>query len=99
MSKTSESETNVAKITEYCEAHEIALQTAVGYDDCIVGVTCPSGFGEGDSEPRVVYNRRKIIDKLMSEDGMDEEEAEEFFSFNIIGSYVGKQTPVYIDLL
>ena len=33
---------------------------------------------------------------LMERDGMDEEEAFEFFQFNIEQAYVGQTTPVYI---
>ena len=60
-----------------------------GYDDAIIGV-------ELDYEPRVVYDQNKIIDILMA-DGMTDEEAQEFFDFNIAGSYVGKQTPIYVQ--
>jgi len=62
---------------------------ADGYDDAIIGV-------ELDYEPRVVYDQNKIIDILMA-DGMTDEEAQEFFDFNIAGSYVGKQTPIYVQ--
>ena len=62
---------------------------ADGYDDAIIGV-------ELDYEPRVVYDQNKIIDTLMA-DGMTDEEAQVFFDFNIAGSYVGKQTPIYVQ--
>ena len=62
---------------------------ADGYDDAIIGV-------ELDYEPRVVYDQNKIIDILMA-DGMTDEEAQVFFDFNIAGSYVGKQTPIYVQ--
>ena len=62
---------------------------ADGYDDAIIGV-------ELDYEPRVVYDQNKIIDILMA-DGMTDEEAQEFFDFNIAGSYVGKQKPIYVQ--
>jgi hypothetical protein len=41
-----------------------------------------------------VYDRGKIIDML--EKDMSREEAEEYFSFNIVGAYVGPLTPVYL---
>ena len=63
---------------------------ADGYDDEIIGV-------ELDYEPRVVYDQNKIIDILMAEHKMTDEEAQEFFDFNITGSYVGKQTPIYVQ--
>jgi hypothetical protein len=63
---------------------------ADGYDDAIIGV-------ELNYEPRVVYDQNKIIDILMAEHKMTDEEAQEFFDFNIAGSYVGKQTPIYVQ--
>jgi hypothetical protein len=60
-------------------------------DAAIVGLV--SAFGK---EPVVCYDREKVIEILM-EDGMDEEEAEEFFSFNIEGAYVGEATPMFIS--
>tara|TARA_R110001599_G_scaffold65898_1_gene186150 strand:+ start:817 stop:1077 length:261 start_codon:yes stop_codon:yes gene_type:complete len=74
------------------ELVDLSGQTALfadGYDDAIIGV-------ELDYEPRVVYDQNKIIDILMA-DGMTDEEAQEFFDFNIAGSYVGKQTPIYVQ--
>jgi hypothetical protein len=32
----------------------------------------------------------------MSRDGMDREEAMDFFSFNVSGAYVGKGTPIFM---
>ena len=63
---------------------------ADGYDDAIIGV-------ELDYEPRVVYDQNKIIDILMAEHKITDEEAQEFFDFNIAGSYVGMQTPIYVQ--
>ena len=60
-----------------------------GYDDCVVGVV--EQFGR---PPIVCYDRELIIRKLM-EDGMTQEEAEEFFEFNQIGAWVGERTPCF----
>lgn len=75
------------------ELVDLSGQTALfadGYDDAIIGV-------ELDDEPRVVYDQNKIIDILMAEHKMTDEEAQEFFDFNIAGSYVGQQTPIYVQ--
>jgi len=61
------------------------------YDHAIMGI-CYSFGGEA----KTAYDLDKIIKVLMEEDGMTNEEAEEFFDFNILGSYVGETTPVYI---
>jgi hypothetical protein len=67
--------------------------SADGYDDCIIGMC--HVFGR---PPLIAYDRGKIIKKLMS-DGMTVEEAEEYFEYNIAGSWVGENTPVYITVL
>jgi hypothetical protein len=64
-----------------------------GYDDCVVGVV--EQFGR---PPIVCYDRELVIRKLM-EDGMTQEEAEEFFEFNQIGAWVGDRTPCFMTSL
>ena len=49
----------------------------------------------GGKAPVTCYDRDMVIDILMK-DGMDRDEAEEFFSFNIEGAYMGEGTPVYL---
>lgn len=71
------------------EAKDADLILAEGYDVAYVGVV------EVDGTLRALYDRALIIDLLMDRDGMDEEEAEEFFEFNVAGSYVGPAGPVY----
>ena len=44
----------------------------------------------------LVYSVDKIIEILIDRDGMTEEEAIEFFEFNIEGAYMGRMTPVYV---
>ena len=63
------------------------LLFADGYDDCIIGLTFR------DETPVVLYSADRIIYKLTGE--MTEEEAMEFFDFNIAGAYVGKRTPLF----
>lgn len=44
----------------------------------------------------VVYSERKIIDLLKGQ-GMDEDEAWEFYDFNILGAWVGDNTPLFLS--
>ena len=60
---------------------------ADGFDEAIVGVNALT--------LQIIYNIDKIIDILISE-GMTEEEAIEYFEFNVLGAYVGEQTPIFI---
>jgi hypothetical protein len=67
------------------------LLFADGLDDAIIGV------GERCSKQNVVvYSYQKVIDILMTRDGMTHEDAIEFFDFNIGGAWVGERTPVWM---
>ena len=69
------------------------LLLATGYDDCLLGIA------ERCGQPNVAaYDAQKIARSLMRQ-GMSEEEAWEFFYFNISGGYVGELTPVFIHKL
>ena len=59
------------------------------YDDCILGL------GRKFNEHFVVYDYKKVINKLIAE-GMTEEEAVEFHEFNQVGAYVGEGTPAFL---
>ena len=43
-----------------------------------------------------VYDYDTCIDVLIDRDTMSVEEAHEFMSYNVIGAYVGEQTPLFI---
>lgn len=65
------------------------LYTLVGFDDCIVGIA--QKVGRSDS---VAYSRTKIIEKLCKY--MEYDEAVEHFDYNILGSFIGNEMPVFI---
>ena len=73
--------------------HEIYDDLIVmdGYDDCILGVV--RGIGVEDA---VCYSYNKVIARLISGDGMEEEDAVEHFYYNMMGAYVGENTPVFL---
>jgi len=60
---------------------------ADGFDEAIIGVDYNQG--------KYVYAIELMLEKLM-EDGMEMEEAIEYFDFNIGCAYVGEMTPIYI---
>ena len=62
---------------------------ADGLDEVIIGTS---------TKDLAVYDVYKIIAILVARDGMTEEEALEFFEFNIDGSYMGEQTPIFVFL-
>jgi hypothetical protein len=61
------------------------------FDAAILGVAERIGMS-----PIVAYDTAKIIDILCERDGMEDDEAADFFEFNIAGAYVGDRTPIFI---
>ena len=73
---------------------------ADGIDDAVIGTTMLWGK-EGRVHGRalievLVYSAEACINILIERDGMDYEEAVEFFEFNVTGAYMGKQTPIFV---
>jgi hypothetical protein len=58
-----------------------------GYNDAIVGIT---------DEGCLVYSKEKMTELCMLQ-GMEEEEALEWLSYNTFSAYVGDTTPIYIN--
>ena len=68
------------------------MLTMDGYEDCIAGIV--ERFGQ---ESIVCYDKEKVLKKLQ-DDGMEEDEAIEFFYFNQLGAWMGEGTPCFISL-
>ena len=66
---------------------------ADGFDDAIVGTAERFGMHRV-----VLYDTTKCIDILMKRDKMTEEEAIEFFYYNVIGSWMGEYTPCFSEI-
>lgn len=60
---------------------------ADGFDEAAFGVA----YG---SPMRLIYSVSKCLEILVR-GGMDEEEASEYFDFNVAGAYMGEQTPIW----
>ena len=80
---------NRKKIFDFLDQFGLDALVADGFDEAIVGVVVE------DDYPKVVYDSYKCIDILV-EGGMKEDEAAEYFDYNVVGSYVGEQTPIFI---
>jgi|TARA_R110002110_G_scaffold48679_1_gene144963 hypothetical protein len=74
----------IDRIMEWFPEEEIVL--ADGFDKAIIGVS--------NNDMRVIYSKSLCIDILMSQ-GMDEDEALEYFEYNVSGAYVGEKTPIW----
>lgn len=64
---------------------------ADGFDDAPVGV------GQQFNNVIAVYDYERCIEILVDDNhDMSDEEAREYFEYNVIGAYVGERTPVFI---
>jgi hypothetical protein len=63
-----------------------------GYDDCVIGIV--ERFGNPNF---LVYDKKKIISRLIK-DGMTEEEAIEYYEFNMLGAWVGEATVGFVTV-
>ena len=63
---------------------------ADGFDEAIIGI------GSRCGQPDIIaYDVNKCI-KILMDQGMTDEEAMEFFEFNVVGSWVGEETPIFV---
>lgn len=83
------------KVTLRNEVHEFLseLDESVvlmdGFDDAIIG------FAERINTPLLaIYDWDKMVDILMTRDGMEYEEAVEYIAYNCMGAWVGDGTPM-----
>jgi hypothetical protein len=65
---------------------------ADGFEDALIGFVWPKNTGKKTA----VYDWGECIE-VLKKDGMTEEDAIEFFEYNVSGAYVGEQTPYYVN--
>ena len=63
-----------------------------GYDDCIIGVGTRCGMTDV-----FIYDKHKMITKLVRKDDMTYDEALEFIDSNMAGAFIGEDTPILVD--
>ena len=66
---------------------DVTFLKADGFDKAILGVD--------DVSMKLIYSTSKCIEILMEQ--MTEEEAIEYFEFNVSGAYVGEKTPIWCN--
>lgn len=64
---------------------EEELLIADGFDEAVIGID--------ENSLRIIYSIKKCI-QILTRD-MSEEDALEYFSFNVSGVYVGEKTPIW----
>lgn len=78
------------QVLELTGGDEVFFLEGPEFDRAIVGVV--ERFG---GVVAVCYDFGKVL-KVLRKQGMDPDEAQEWFDFNVIGSYLGDATPVYL---
>lgn len=74
-------------IEAYGEYADEGILFADGLDDAIIGI-CTLSL-------RVVYSKTAVIEVLMED--MSADEAIEYAEYNTFNTYVGEQTPIWVD--
>ena len=77
-------------IEEISEMNPEAMMSD-GFDEAILGMCVQFG-----AEPLVAYDYEKCVDILIKRDNLNRTEAIDFIQFNVLGAYVGLNTPVFI---
>lgn len=87
----SEAFKNDAKLKDFLMEMTDEVFIADGLSDAFVGLAQTGREGKTVA----VYDSVKII-KILMESGMNQDEAVEYYEYNIIGAYVGEATPIYL---
>jgi len=77
------------QVSEYLSEWNPEALLADGMEDALVGTATRPG-----SETVALYDRAKCVALLVAQ-GMTDDEAEEFFEYNVAGAWVGPGTPVF----
>ena len=64
---------------------------ADGFDRAFIGV------GRIFNGPAIAVYDSAMCITMLRESGMTQEEAEDYFGYNVIGSYVGEKTPMFVE--
>ena len=75
-------------IEDYAKQSGENLILIDGHDDAIIGIC------QKFNSVSVLYDKDKIIKKLAKH--MDYYDALEYFDFNIVGAYLGDETPTFL---
>ena len=80
-----------SEIDDILESRGESVLLADGFDDAFIGVS------QRINEPLLaVYSYDKMVEVLVVRDGMTEDEACEYIDFNVVGAWVGEQTPIIV---
>jgi hypothetical protein len=94
LSKENKMTTTREELTEHFKEIDEDTLLMDGFDDACIG------YSQRINEPVLaVYSYEKMVEVLMTRDGMDDEEAMEFIEFNCVGAWIGERTPIIVRSL
>ena len=80
------------QLSDYLEDMDESTLLMDGFEDAFLG------FSRRINEPVLaVYSYDKMVEVLMTRDGMDYDEATEYIDYNCVGAWVGEQTPIIVQ--
>jgi hypothetical protein len=88
--EASMSQPELHDLSDWLAEYDEDLLLADGLDAAVIGIVERCG-----QEPFAVYDAERCIE-LLVEQGMDEDEAAEFFSCNVAGAWMGPHTPGFL---
>jgi|TARA_B110000503_G_C6857753_1_gene293536 hypothetical protein len=65
---------------------------AEGYENAFIGITIP----QSSRDELAVYDFAICIDIIMKRENIKEEDAVDYFYFNVVNSFAGNYTPLFI---
>jgi hypothetical protein len=91
---TAQPSVDIERLEQILEGTEaLFLEPRSTFDRAIIGLA------ERINMMVVAYDRQLTIQAMVDVDGMDLDEATEFFEFNTAGAWVGEGTPIFISRL
>jgi len=79
------------QINEYLESIGESTLLADGFDAALIG------FSQRMNEPMLaVYSYEKMVQVLIDNDDLSYDDAVEYIDFNVVGAWVGEQTPIIV---
>lgn len=81
----------VDRLTGLIETEETIVVLPEEFDSAILGIA-----RQFTNPPIVVYDKSAVL-RILTAQGLTPEDAEEHFTYNMIGGYVGQSTPAYLE--
>lgn len=83
-----------ALLDRLTEAEALLLEPQEMFNTCLLGVA-----ERADGMLVAAYDSAQVVAEMQLANHWDYDEAREFFDFNVLNSYVGEKSPVFIDSL